>query len=511
MTARRIMVQGTGSSVGKSVITAALCRYFREEGFRVAPFKAQNMSNNSFVTPDGREISRAQAFQAAACGIEPAVEMNPILLKPSSDHMSQVVVLGKPVRAMTAREYHAYQPNLVRVIEESLEHLSKRYDIVVIEGAGSPAEINLREYDIVNMAVAGLRRTPVILVGDINLGGVFAWLVGTLDLLADEERTLVKALVVNKFRGDLSLLDGGIKWLEARTGKKVLGVLPFVLDLAIQEEDAIPEFKWKNSQPFDPDKLNIQVVLLPHISNATDFDSLEREPDVVLHYLTRVPSLIDPPPDLLLLPGTKSTIADLAYLRSAGFAEHIYRCRDQKATIGGICGGFQMLGKQLLDPAGVESHRKAAEGLGLLDLTTTFATEKHTERVRARSVDYDGEVLGYEIHMGQTRRPRSVAPMFQLIDRSGRLTDRTDGARSDEGSVWGTYIHGVFDAASFRRSYLNSLRRRRGWQPLAAGDAFASATAFNTLSALVRNHLDLKLLHRIVNEGGEGLQSCQRR
>jgi adenosylcobyric acid synthase len=502
MTGRRIMVQGTGSYVGKSVVTAALCRYFQEEGYRVAPFKAQNMSNNSFVTPDGREISRAQAFQAAACRIEPAVEMNPVLLKPSSDHTSQVVVLGRPVRSMTAREYHAYQPQLTRVIEQSLEKLSEQYDLVVIEGAGSPAEINLREFDIVNMAVARMGRTPVILVADINLGGMFAWLVGTLELLELEDRFLVKAFVINKFRGDVSLLDGGIQWLEAKTGKKVLGVLPFVLDLAIQEEDAIPESKWKNPKPYDPNKINVEVILLPHISNATDFDNLEREPDVVLRYLARAPSPTEPPPDLLILPGSKSTIADLAQLRSTGFAEHIYRCRDRKLPIAGICGGFQMLGTHLLDPAGVESDQRTADGLGLLDLTTTFEVEKRTERVRARSIDYDSDVHGYEIHMGKTETPKSLRPMFRLLDDKGALTDRADGARSNEGLVWGTYIHGVFDAAGFRRSYINSLRSRRGWQPLPPASDIGGATIFDTLLALVRNHFDRNLLHRIVNQGG---------
>lgn len=502
MTARRIMVQGTGSYVGKSVVTAALCRYFREEGFRVAPFKAQNMSNNSFVTPDGREISRAQAFQAAACGIEPTVEMNPVLLKPSSDHTSQVVVLGKRVRPMTAREYHAYQPQLTRVIQESLVCLSNQYDIVVIEGAGSPAEINLREFDIVNMAVARMDHTPVILVSDINLGGVFAWLVGTLELLEPEERSLVKAFVVNKFRGDVSLLASGIQWLEAKTGKKVLGVLPFVLDLAVQEEDAIPESKWRSATAYDPGKINLQVILLPHISNATDFDALEREPDVAVHYLACSPSPVDPLPDLLILPGSKSTISDLAYLQSAGFAEHVYRCRDRNVAIAGICGGFQMLGKRLLDPAGVESQQKEAEGLGLLDLTTTFETEKRTERVRARSIDYDSEVQGYEIHMGQTAASQSLLPMFRLLDDNGELTGRTDGARSEEGLVWGTYIHGVFDGAGFRRRYINSLRQRRAWEPLPLLESTGGVRVFNTLSALVRDHLDLDLLRRILNERG---------
>lgn len=499
MSARRIMVQGTGSYVGKSVITAALCCYFREEGLRVAPFKAQNMSNNSFVTLDGGEIGRAQAFQAAACGIEPTVEMNPILLKPSSDQASQVVVLGKPVGVMKAREYHEYQPQLVGVVQKSLEQLSEQYDIVVIEGAGSPAEINLRKFDIVNMAVAKMDRTPVVLVADINLGGMFAWLVGTLELLDPEERSLVKAFIINKFRGDISLLDDGISWLEAKTGKRVLGVLPFLLDLQIQEEDAIPESKWKRSKPFDPAKINIEVVLFPHISNSTDFDSLERESDVVLHYLARVPPAGQPPPDLLILPGSKSTMADLAYLRSSGFAEYIHRCYDGHVPIAGICGGYQMLGKELLDPLSVESNLKSSEGLDLLDLRTTFEANKQTVRVRAQSVGCDDEVLGYEIHMGRTEAAESLAPMFQLLEENGSVVQRFDGAISEGGRVWGTYIHGVFDSASFRRRYLNSLRHRRGWPPLRAGDEVAGPGIFDTLSRLVRNHLDLDLLQRIVN------------
>ena len=498
MSARRIMVQGTGSYVGKSVITAALCRYFREEGFRVAPFKAQNMSNNSFVTLDGGEIGRAQAFQAAACGIEPAVEMNPILLKPSSDHTSQVVVLGKPVGAMNAREYHQYQPQLAGVVRKSLEQLSDQYDIVVIEGAGSPAEINLREFDIVNMAVAKMHRTPVILVGDINLGGVFAWLVGTLELLDTEEHSLIKAFIINKFRGDISLLDDGISWLEAKTGKKVLGVLPFLTDLQIQEEDAIPESKWKRCKPIDPGKINIEVILLPHISNSTDFDNLERECDVVVHYLARVPPPGQPPPDLLILPGSKSTMTDLAYLRASGFAEYIHRCYDNQIPVGGICGGYQMLGQELLDPLGVESNLRRAEGLGLLDLRTTFEANKQTIRVRARSVSYDEEVLGYEIHMGRTQTAKSLAPMFEIQEESGQTVQRFDGTISEDGRVWGTYIHGVFDSPGFRRRYLNSLRQRRGWHPLPVGDQTA-AGILDTLSRLVRNHLDLNLLRRIAN------------
>lgn len=499
MSARRIMVQGTGSYVGKSVVSAALCRYFREEGFRVAPFKAQNMSNNSFVTREGGEISRAQAFQAAACGIEPAVQMNPVLLKPSSDQASQVVVLGKSVAVMTAREYHEYQPQLVSVIQESLDDLSRQFDLVVIEGAGSPAEINLREFDLVNMAVAKMGETPVILVADINLGGMFAWLVGTLELLDAEERRLVKAFLVNKFRGDISLLDDGIRWLEAKTGKRVLGVFPFLVDLQIQEEDAIPESKWKRCQSFDPAKINIEVILLPHISNSTDLDSLERESDVALHFLARVPPAGHAPPDLLILPGSKSTMADLAYLRSSGFAEYVRSCYESHVSIAGICGGYQMLGKQLLDPLTVESDQKSAEGLGLLDLKTTFEANKQTVRVRGRSVGFDDEVLGYEIHMGRTEAAASLAPMFQLAEQGGRAVQRFDGAISQDGRVWGTYVHGVFDSPSFRRRYLNSLRHCRGWPPLPAVEEVADAVIFDILSKLVRNHVDLDLLHRIVN------------
>jgi adenosylcobyric acid synthase len=497
MSARRIMIQGTGSHVGKSVITAALCRYFREEGFRVAPFKAQNMSNNSFVTADRKEISRAQAFQAAACGIEPAVEMSPILLKPSSDHASQVVVLGKPVGVMNAREYHQYQPQLVGIVRQSLEQLSEQYDTVVIEGAGSPAEINLRQFDIVNMAVAKIGNTPVILVSDINLGGAFAWLVGTLELLEPSERSLVKAFIINKFRGDLSLLDDGITWLEKRTGKQVLGVLPFLVDLPIQEEDTIPESKWKNARRFDPEKINIEIVLLPHISNSTDFDSLEGERDVVLHYLARVPDPTHHLPDLLILPGSKSTMADLAYLRTSGLAEYIQRCHGRGVPVAGLCGGYQMLGEQLLDPAGVESHQASATGLGLLGLTTTFAANKQTLRVRARTLDFDSEIAGYEIHMGQTEASRPLTPMFQIVEESGTPVSRFDGARSEDSLVWGTYIHGVFDAPTFRRHYLNSLRHRRGWPALAVTERI-SDDIFGILSGLVRNHIDLDLLRRIV-------------
>lgn len=499
MPARTIMVQGTGSYVGKSVVTAALCRYFREEGYSVAPFKAQNMSNNSFVTLEGGEMGRAQVFQAQACGIEPHVDMNPILLKPSTEIGAQVVVLGKALRVMSAREYHEYQPSLLATIRDSFQRLAQQYDVVVIEGAGSPAEVNLRPYDIVNMATARMTHAPVVIVGDINLGGVFAWLVGTLELLTVEERTLVKAFIINKFRGDLSLLYNGLEFLENKTGKKILGVLPWVHDLAVAEEDGIPDSKWKGPWAEDPTKLQVQVVLLPHISNSTDFECLELEPDVGLRYLAEIPEPSESIPDLLIIPGSKSTMADLAYLRSRGLAGYIGRCHRAGATVVGICGGFQMLGRELLDPLAVESSTTATEGLGLLESSTTFEPEKTTLQVKGRSLDHDEEVVGYEIHMGQTRCGPTTQPRFRITRERGEVTERFDGAMSADGSVWGTYIHGVFDAPVFRRRVLNDLRARRKWEPLPPGANRLPALGLDSLAPLVRQHLNLSLLDQILN------------
>jgi len=492
------MIQGTGSSVGKSVVTAALCSYFRQEGFRVAPFKSQNISNNSFATVSGGEIGRAQAFQAQACGIEPAIEMNPILLKPSGEMGAQVVVLGKPVRIMTPREYHEFQPRLIDVIRDSLEKLSSQYDILVIEGAGSPAEINLRPFDIANMIVAKMAGSPVVLVGDINLGGVFASLVGTLELLTSEERSFIKGLLINKFRGDISLLHEGLKFLETRTGKKLLGVLPFINDLLVAEEDSIPEWKWKSSRPAEVGKLAIQVIHYPHISNSTDFDSLEEEPDVSLRFLTRVPDS-ERLPDAVILPGSKSTMSDLAYVRSSGFERYIDRCYQARTPIVGICGGYQMLGKELLDPEGVESAASRAEGLGLLQLTTCFEGEKKTVQVRALNIESRHEVAGYEIHMGRTNGPSAARPVFQILTEMGRPIERLDGAKSEDGLVWGTYLHGVFDAPLFRREFLNILRKRRGWPPLDPKKTDYPSEPLDSLAALIRKHVDLVALDQILN------------
>jgi adenosylcobyric acid synthase len=498
MSAQKIMIQGTASNVGKSVVAAAFCSYFRQQDFRVAPFKSQNMSNNSFVTATGGEIGRAQAFQAQVCGIEPAVEMNPILLKPSSEMGAQVVVLGKAVGIMTPREYHALQPDLMGVIRDSLEKLSNHYDILVIEGAGSPAEINLRPFDIANMTVAKMAAAPVVLVGDIDLGGVFASLVGTVELLPPEERSYVKALLINKFRGDISLLNGGLEFLKRKTGKKLLGVLPFIDDLQAPEEDSIPEWKRESRHAMADQQLTIQVIHHPHISNSTDFDSLEKEPDVFLRFLTRVPESA-PLPDALILPGSKSTMSDLAHMRSSGFARYVERCREAGVSIVGICGGYQMLGRKLLDPEGVESAVPRTVGLGLLDLTTSFEREKKTVQVRAVQMENKLEIGGYEIHMGRTSGPDTTRPVFQIVEEMGSRTERFDGAKSEDGLVWGTYLHGLFDAPLFRRNFLNAIRKRRGWPPLHSREACSITQTRELLADLIRKHVDLRALDQILN------------
>ena len=498
MPALRIMVQGTGSSVGKSVVTAALCRYFYKQGYRVAPFKAQNMSNNSHVSAHGGEIGRAQAFQAAACGIESTVEMNPVLLKPSSDMGSEVVVLGRPVAMMRAREYHEYQPQLIPIVQRSFEKLSSEYDVVVIEGAGSPAEINLRRFDIANMAMAKLAKAPVILVGDIHVGGVFAWLVGTLELLQPDERALIKAFVINKFRGDISLLDEGISFLEERTGKKTLGVLPFVTNLAVDEEDGVREPTSGDASLKSDKTVNISVIRLPRISNSTDFEALGNEPDVTLQYISTAPESNQPIPDAVILPGTKSTVDDLAFLRYSGLETYLRRIRDMKVPIVGVCGGFQMLGARILDPRKVEASETATEGLGFLPVVTEFEARKHTVRVRGVSLRSGAEITGYEIHMGQTKLAESLQPLFKIRDEHGNSAERNEGCISGDGRIWGTYIHGLFDSAAFRREFLNQLRVRHAWPPLAPQNTNAKEADLDSLATLVSEHLDCEMLNKIL-------------
>jgi len=498
MSARLLMVQGTMSHVGKSVLVAALCRILHRDGLRVAPFKAQNMALNSYVTPDGLEIGRAQAVQAEAAGIPPAVEMNPVLLKPEADHRSQVVVLGRPIGSFNAADYHRLKPSLLPTVLAALERLRSRCDVVVMEGAGSPAEVNLRDHDIVNMGLARQLGAPVLLVGDIDRGGVFAQLVGTLELLPPEERSLVKALVINKFRGDKALLLPGLRFLEERTGLPVAGVIPYDPELSLAEEDSVAlERAPRHGQGL----LDVAAVRLPRIANFDDLDPLRREPGVGLRFVTGSDELGQP--DLIVIPGTKTTAADLEHLRATGLAQAIVRAARDGAAVVGICGGFQMLGRAVLDPDAVESDRPRAAGLGLLPVVTVFRPAKTTHQVEARVVADRGllagcrglQVRGYEIHMGESRGEAPAAP-FLLLARSGEPCQVPDGALSDDGWVLGTYVHGLFHNRDLRRRMLLNLARRKGVPlPQAPEDA---ADPYDRLADLVRAHLDMRLIYRLL-------------
>ena len=512
MRAKAIMIQGTGSDVGKSVLATALCRIFAQDGYRVAPFKAQNMSNNSDVTPDGGEISRAQSEQAKAAGIAPSVLMNPILLKPMTDVGAQVVVLGKPVGTMTAREYQAYKPTLLHVITQSLEALRRQTDILVIEGAGSPAEINLKADDLVNMWVAKQLNAPVVLVGDIDRGGVFAQLVGTMELLDESERELVRGFVINKFRGDPTLLTSGLQWLEEKYRRPVFGVLPYLHDLDLAEEDSLPHRPAQfpsNGALLRPATggtsqrraLTIHVVRLPRMSNFTDFDALRREPDVHLQFLDAPPPDAALP-DAIILPGTKSTAADLSFVRQRQLDGYLHRCREAGGEVIGICGGFQMLGRRLLDPDLLEATTAEVEGLGWLPLDTRFHREKAVCHVRGIHVDSGLPVVGYEIHMGRGEPPRVRRPVVHITQRSNQPAHDEDGLRSEDGRVWGTYLHGLFETPAFRRWWLNRLRQRRGLPPLPPSNEAQSALAYDRLAAVVREHLNLKALYQVIGLDG---------
>jgi adenosylcobyric acid synthase len=501
MTAPAIMVQGTSSSVGKSLIVTALCRFFRREGIRVAPFKAQNMALNSAVTPDGLEIGRAQAIQAEAAGIAPAVEMNPILLKPEGDARSQVVVMGKPIGSLSAVEYHAHKPTLKGVIARCLDELKQRYDLVVIEGAGSPAEINLRPRDIVNMHVAHAADAPVVLVGDIDRGGVFASFVGTLDLLEPEDRERIAAFVVNKFRGDVSLLQPGLDFLTNRTGKPVLGVVPYVPRLRIADEDSVSlDDRARRRRP-DRDQLDIVVVRVPRISNYDDVEALEHSAGVVVRFADHADDVRGA--DLVILPGSKNTVSDLAWLRASGIADVIAQRARERAPVLGICGGCQMLGVSIEDPYGVESTQLRVPGLGLLPLVTRFARDKTTARVRARTTARSFlsaepvDVEGYEIHMGVVEQTTPCATAFEIVERSGARVHLVDGAVDATGSIVGTMLHGLFETDALRTRMLRYLRERRGLPEPAQTTIPAKHAEYDRLEAALRASIDVDLLWRL--------------
>ena len=501
MTGRVLMVQGTASHVGKSVLVSALCRIFRQDGFRVAPFKAQNMSNNSYVTADGGEIGRAQAVQAEAAGVEARVEMNPVLLKPEADHTSQVVLMGRPLHSAQARDYFALKPQLWESVHTSLDTLRNEYDIVVIEGAGSPAEINLKATEIVNMRVARHANAPVLLCGDIDRGGVFAALVGTMELLEPEERETVKGFLINKFRGDESLLTDGLTWLERRTGIPVVGVVHHFRDIHIPEEDSVALDLPARSQ--SNAVLDLAVIQIPHISNFDDFDPLRRQAGVGLRYVQSPDELGDP--DLVILPGSKTTIPDLMWMERQGLNSAIKSLHQRGKAIIGICGGYQMLGAKIYDPEGIESSQRETDGLGLLPLTTVFAGSKETHRITATVAANTGlvggaqgtSITGYEIHMGRTTG-EGVDHPFRVVDRSDVPVgdaDQYDGAADSQGRVLGTYIHGLFHNVPVRMAVLQELARRKGVTLPDASQELVLDQEYDKLAEWVRGSLDMGLVY----------------
>lgn len=509
----KIMIQGTASSAGKSLLCAALCRIFREDGYRVAPFKSQNMALNSAVTADGLEMGRAQVMQAEAAGLPPRVEMNPLLLKPTSDRGSQVVVMGRPVGNMEAGEYLRWKDKLWPVIDEAYATLAAETDIIVIEGAGSPAEINLKEQDIVNMGLARRLGAPVLLVGDIDRGGVFAALYGTVALLEAAERRLLRGVIINKFRGDPAVLSPGLDQLRELVDLPVVGVIPY-LHFNLDDEDSL---SGRFGRLPAGRALQVRVVKLPRLANYTDFNPLELYGDVDLTYIDD-PALV-PPADLLILPGSKNTSEDLLYLREQGWPEAIGEYLAAGGLLMGICGGFQMLGREIRDPRGVESSHPVVSGLGLLDMETVMAPRKETRQVRARWCHRDegfframvGEELleGYEIHMGQTSFGPVCHPMH-LVSSGG-----AEGAVRSDGLVFGTYLHGIFDNFSWTGKLLDGLRARRGLPPGRGGPQGhyrqVKEGEYSRLAGAVRQALDMDLVYRVVAAGGPAGDRKERR
>lgn len=503
-----IMLQGTASDVGKSVLVAGLCRIFHQDGLKTAPFKSQNMALNSGITADGEEMGRAQIFQAEAAGIVPDVRMNPVLLKPTSDRKAQVVLMGKVATDMDAVSYHEYKPRLREQIIRVYQSLAQEYDALVLEGAGSPAEINLRDRDIVNMGMAEMAGCPVILVADIDRGGVFAAIYGTLALLQEHERWRVKGVIINKFRGDVALLTPGIKQIEALTGVPVIGVMPW-LEVDLEDEDGVALQRGKYLRTGER-ALDIAVVQLPHISNFTDFNALAAQPDVRVHYV-RTPDELHRA-DLVILPGSKNTLGDLNWLRESGLAKAVLERHRADVPIIGVCGGYQMLGETIIDE--VESGLGQQPGLGLLETVTRFAHDKTTTRVEAVLPESlpgwlapcAGLTLrGYEIHLGETTRGSSCQPAVWLQKAGQRVAD---GAVSRDGLVFGTYLHGLFDSDAFTRTLLNGLRQRKGLPSLDVRVDYAQykAQQFDILADAMRQHVDIDRIYQIMQQHQE--QAC---
>lgn len=506
MTAKVLMVQGSSSSAGKSLLVTALCRIYARRGVRVAPFKAQNMSNNAAVCPGpagergtGGEIGRAQALQAAAAGLAPSVDMNPVLIKPEADSRSQIILMGRPWQTLQAKTYYEKKAILWEHVTSALDRLRAAYDLVIIEGAGSAAEINLRAGDIVNMAVARYANAPVLLIGDIDRGGIFAQLLGTLWLLEPEERALVRGLVVNKFRGDLALFADGVQILEEKGKCPVLGVIPYLRNLNLPDEDAVSvEDSLSASRPTAVTEIDIAVLALPRIANFDDFDPLKAEAGVNVRYVASVKELGSP--SAILIPGTKSTVADLDWLRQTGLAKAVIQFAKAGGPVVGICGGYQMLGARINDPQHVESAVESLAGLNLLPVTTQFLPEKATHQAQARiqsgqgwMAQLNGSLIsGYEIHAGDTT---GQSHWLEITQRNGQAVQVPDGSFSSNGKIWGCYLHGIFANDAFRQAWLESL----GWQK---GERMSQMESFNqSLEALadaVEGALKMDALDKII-------------
>lgn len=501
--AKAIMVQGTMSNAGKSLLAAGLCRIFKQDGYRVAPFKSQNMALNSFITKEGLEMGRAQVMQAEAAGIEPSVLMNPILLKPTNDVGSQVIVNGEVLGNMSARDYFKYKHKLIPDIMKAYQKLSDENDIIVIEGAGSPAEINLKQEDIVNMGMAKMANAPVLLVGDIDRGGVFAQLYGTVLLLEEEEKAMVKGLIVNKFRGDKTILEPGVKMLEEKCQIPVVGVAPY-LHIEVEDEDSLTErFDRKREAAL----IDLAVIRTPRISNFTDFNPFERMPGVSLRYVDRPQELKHP--DMILLPGTKNTMEDLLWMRQNGLEAAIKKMAAQGCLIFGICGGYQMLGQELSDPYQVESGG-TIQGMGLLPVRTVFTKEKTRTRVEGAFTSVEGELSGlsgvqlegYEIHMGETEYLDGTRSLTRIQDQISQNDFKTDGAYTER--VYGTYVHGVFDREAVAKAVIESIGKKKGidTSDMTAVDYQTfKETQYDILAAELRKHLDMEAIYRILEEG----------
>ncbi|MEH6358080.1 MAG: cobyric acid synthase [Pseudomonadales bacterium] len=481
-----LMVQGTTSDAGKSVLVAGLCRVLFRKGVKVVPFKPQNMALNSAVTVDGGEIGRAQAVQAQACGLEPHTDMNPVLLKPNSDTGAQVIIHGHAVTEMDAVSYHAYKATAMKAVLDSHIRLQNQYQVVMVEGAGSPAEINLRENDIANMGFAEKVDCPVILVADIDRGGVFAHLVGTLELLSASEQARVMGFVINRFRGDVSILQPGLDWLEERTGKPVLGVLPFLKGFHLEAEDAVA-----GQQELDADSKTLKVVVpvVSRISNHTDFDALRLHPQVDIEFVRAGEEI--PGADLIILPGSKSTRSDLRWLREQGWDKAIEKHLRYGGKVIGICGGFQMLGNTVADPDGIEGPAGSSEGLGLLDMETTLERDKQLRRDKGRLAftTEDAQVEGYEIHAGVTQGAALDHPAV-------KLTERNDGAVSEDGQILGTYLHGLFDHSEA----CEALLKWAGLEQVQRIDYRARQEAdIERLADAIEEHLDLDSVYEALS------------